>query len=80
MRIWIWIAKYADLFLTLKVEHLPFHGYTYEVISVKEFESTPVLCKRDYGNVLKNGACYVRNHHKMETIGVITTTEMGDQG
>ncbi len=64
------IANYADPYLTFEVECVPLDGNTYVLISVDKFEAIPVLCKRDYGRVLKNGACYVRGHHKMETIEV----------
>lgn len=64
------IANYADPFLTFDVEHLTVDEHDYVVIRVEEFESTPVICKRQYCNVLKDGACYVRGHHKIETVEV----------
>jgi predicted HTH transcriptional regulator len=64
------MANYADPFLTFELNRLIIDGNTYAVVRVNEFEFTPVLCKRQYKDVLKNGACYVRSYQKMETIEV----------
>ena len=48
----------------------------YILIEVKEFDDIPVLCKRAYDDVLRDGACYVRTSRKPETSEIPTQTEM----
>src|SRR5918992_3524376 len=48
------------------------------VIQVKEFADIPVLCKRSYDNVLREGACYVRSRRKPETSEIPTLADMRD--
>ena len=43
-----------------------------------EFDDIPVLCKRAYGNVLRDGACYVRPRRKPETSEIPTQADMRD--
>lgn len=46
------------------------------VLDIEEFPDIPVLCKRDYDNVLRSGACYVRSRRKPETSEIPTQTDM----
>ena len=48
------------------------------VIQVEEFADVPVLCKRDYPDVLRAGACYVRPRRKPETTDIPTYADMRD--
>ena len=45
---------------------------------VEEFSDIPVLCKRSYDNVLRDGACYVRTRRKPETSEIPTQADMRD--
>ena len=42
------------------------------------FADIPVLCKRDYQDVLRSGACYVRSRRKPETTEIPTQADMRD--
>jgi len=46
------------------------------VIDVKEFAEIPVLCKKQFTDILRPGACYVRPKRKPESIEIPTQTEM----
>ena len=48
------------------------------VIHVEEFADVPVLCKRAYDDVLRDGACYVRPRRKPETTDIPTYADMRD--
>jgi hypothetical protein len=43
---------------------------------VREFADLPILCKREYPEVLRNGAMYVRRRGKNETVEVPSHVEM----
>ena len=43
---------------------------------MREFYEIPVLCKRAFDDVLRDGACYVRTSRKPETSELPTQTEM----
>jgi len=45
---------------------------------VEEFSDVPVLCKRDYDDLLRAGACYVRPRRKPETTEIPTQADMRD--
>lgn len=72
------VAAYADppprTELTVK-QHV---GKTLVVISVAEFEDVPVLCRKSWGDVLAEGALYVRGRRKPETTPVRTHADMRD--
>ena len=61
------IASYADPSVSFELEVKEHDSKKYVVLIVAEFEDIPVLCKRDYPNVLRDGACYVRTRRKPET-------------
>lgn len=70
------IAGYADPFVSLELEYPEREGKKYVVLHVREFEEIPVICRKDYPGVLRQGACYVRSRRKPETIEIPTQTEM----
>ncbi len=70
------LAAYADPTVSFELEIREYRGSSYVILSVYEFEEIPVLCKRDYKDVLRKGACYVRSLHKPETSEVPSQTEM----
>ena len=72
------VSNYADPSANFTLEKLEYEGNPYVVIEVEEFSDVPVLCKRDYGDVLREGACYVRPRRKPETTEIPTQADMRD--
>ena len=72
------IAVYADPSVTFEVEIRNYNGVRFVVFQVDEFDDIPVLCKRSYGNVLREGACYVRTRRKPETTEIPSQADMRD--
>ena len=70
------IARYADPAVAFQLEIMHYGEKRYVVIEVFEFSDIPVLCKRYYNNILREGACYVRTSRKPETSELPTQTEM----
>lgn len=61
------VATYADPNVSFDLETVVFGGNNFLAIHVREFDEIPVLCKKDYPDVLRDGACYVRTRRKPET-------------
>ncbi len=72
------VARYADPSASFAMEVKEYDGGSYVVIEVEEFSDIPVLCKRSYGDVLQDGACYVRPRRKPETSSIPTQADMRD--
>ena len=72
------IARYADPGVTFEIETIEYDGNRYILLQVEEFSDIPVLCKRAYGDVLRDGACYVRTRRKPETVELSTQADMRD--
>jgi predicted HTH transcriptional regulator len=70
------LAQYADPFVSFELDRIHIGGHTVVVISVAEFEDVPILCKRNFASVLRDGACYVRSRRKVETVDVPTHADM----
>lgn len=70
------IAAYADPYVRFDLEIKENGGNRYVVLTVREFEEIPVLCKRDSTGVLRAGACYVRTRRKPESAEIPSQTEM----
>jgi hypothetical protein len=71
------IAEYADPPLRWDVAGIGLSSRaTVVVIEVHEFVDIPHLCARDYGNVLRRGALYVRTRKLPETAEVGSSVEM----
>ena len=71
-------ASYADPGVTFELEAVELDGNNYVVIQVEEFSDIPVLCKKSYQGVLREGACYVRTRRKPETSEIPTQADMRD--
>ncbi len=71
------MAAYADPPLRIDVDRrdLP-SGVSVAVIQIFEFADVPHICSKDYPNVLRNGALYVRTRRLPETSEVPTSVEM----
>lgn len=72
------VAVYADPGVVFDLEIKEYNGRSYVVIQVEEFADVPVLCKRAYDDVLRDGACYVRPRRKPETTEIPTYADMRD--
>lgn len=70
------VAAYADPYVDLTVHRIELERQNFIVLEVREFEEVPVLCKRGYGNLLRDGACYVRRRGRVESCEVPNNAEM----
>ena len=71
-------AEYADPSLSFEITPQPYDGKHFVIIRVREFEDIPVLCKKQYQDVLRQGACFVRPRRKPETTEIPTQEDMRD--
>ena len=72
------LAEYADPSISFESQVIEHEGNSYVVIDVHEFPDIPVLCKKQYQDVLRRGACYVRTRRKPETAEIPTQEDMRD--
>lgn len=70
------VANYADPYLSFDVAQVELVGKIYVVIEVRQFDSTPVICKKDMDLTLRDGALYVRPRGKVETVECPSHVEM----
>ncbi len=71
-------ARYADPGVTFELEVVELDGKSYILLQVEEFSDIPVLCKRAYDDVLRDGACYIRTRRKPEIVELPTQADMRD--
>ena len=72
------IAAYADPSVAFDLEKREYDDKKFVALRIEEFADVPVLCKRSYGDVLRDGACYVRARRKPETSEIPTQADMRD--
>lgn len=72
------IARYADPSVNFQLDTKEYEGNKYVILEVAEFPDIPVLCKRAFDGVLREGACYVRTRRKPETTEIPAQAEMRD--
>lgn len=72
------LAVYAGPSVSFDLEVKEYNGNRYVILHIEELADIPVLCKRDYEGVLRNGACYVRTRRKPETSEIPTQADMRD--
>lgn len=70
------INKYADPFADFRFFTHEFNGLHFGIIKVFEFLEIPVVCKRDFPQVLQQGVIYTRPRRKFESVAVPSQTEM----
>lgn len=70
------VREYADPYVIISVQKPVIDQKKFVVIRVQEFDNTPVICKRDWGNILHRGKIYTRSRGKPETIEVPSHVEM----
>lgn len=71
-------AEYADPGVNFDLEIIEYENKKFIAIIVHEFDDIPVLCKKNYPEVLRAGACYVRTRRKPETLEIPTQADMRD--
>lgn len=71
------VANYADPYVNFEIEVEEFHKKKFIKINVSEFEELPVICKKPYPSVMKEGSIYTRSKgNKPETIEIPSHIEM----
>jgi len=70
------VKDYADPYVNLSVHKIVHAQKKFVIIRIEEFDTIPVICKRDWGNILHRGKIYTRSKGKPETIEVPGQTEM----
>lgn len=70
------VAAYADPFVDLSSQEVLLDGLRFVVLEVIEFEEVPILCKRGFAGVLREGACYVRRRGRIESCEIPNHAEM----
>jgi predicted HTH transcriptional regulator len=71
------LANYADPPLRFDLDSVTLPGgANVAVMQVHEFADIPVLCAKDYLDVLRAGACYVRSRRVPETAEIPSAVEM----
>jgi predicted HTH transcriptional regulator len=71
------VSNYADPYLDFDIARVELDGNTYVIIEVRQFDSTPVICKKSLEPTLRNGALYVRPRgKKIETVECPSHVEM----
>jgi predicted HTH transcriptional regulator len=72
------LAVYADPSVSFDLETVQISPCSYIVLRVQEFEDVPVLCNREYLDIVRKGACYVRSRRKPETSEIPSQADMRD--
>lgn len=70
------VSNYADPYVDFDIGVVEKGGKPFVAIDVKQFDELPVICKKSYQDVLRNGALYVRRKGKNETVEVPSHVEM----
>jgi hypothetical protein len=73
------MAEYVDPPLRFSVAEVQLSsGASVAVFEVAEFADIPHICAKDYGEVLRRGALYVRSRKMPETAEIASAVEMRD--
>ena len=72
------ISAYVDPSVSFDLEFKEYENNNFVILHVDEFVDIPVLCKSDYPDILRSGACYVRSRRKPETSEIPTQADMRD--
>lgn len=71
------VSEYADPSIAFESESQIFGGKSFVLITVREFDDIPVICKKtSYNAELRQGGCYVRSRRKPETTVIPTQEDM----
>jgi predicted HTH transcriptional regulator len=78
------VAPLVDPSVDFDLEHMSYKSRIFVVITVREFDETPVFCRANRQSstskdmILREGALYVRGRRKPETVEIRTSQEMRD--
>lgn len=72
------LAPYADPHVDFELYGFEAHSVRLVALEVSEFADMPILCGRDFAEVLERGALYVRSRMKPETTRRLTSAELRD--
>lgn len=72
------VYAYSDPTISFDTGQVAHGGATVLVIEVHQFDDVPILCKKSYGDVLSEGALYIRGRRKPETTLVRSVSDMRD--
>jgi len=72
------VAVYADPMVRFQLQKLTHDNRGFVILEVAKFDDVPVLCRKDYGDILKEGALYVRSRRKPETVIVRSVQDLRD--
>jgi predicted HTH transcriptional regulator len=70
------VTNYADPAVDMDVNVVSLDGHEFIAITVSGFSELPILCKKDYSGILRNGALYVRRYGKNESVEIPSHIEM----
>lgn len=71
------LARYSEPPADFRLHHLRLpNGADVVMIDVEEFETVPLICCRDYPDVLRKGAVYVRPRGKPQSVPVPSSGDM----
>lgn len=71
-----YINRFADPYVRVELHHVKLNQEKFIALVVHEFDEIPIVCKRNCGDVLRQGAIYTRSHRIPETCEVQSQTEM----
>jgi len=72
------LAEYCEPNIIFDYEVFEYESKNFIILNVSDFDEVPILCKKDYPEVLRSGACYVRTRRKPETSEIPTYIDMRD--
>ena len=52
------------------------HGKSFVVIQIQEFKELPIICKKNYRDILEQGRIYTRTFRKPESSPSLTSSEI----
>ena len=71
------VGEYAAPYVSFTVETRTYGAAQFVLISVREFEEVPVICKKEFSGVLRRGATYVRSRgRRPESVEVSNEADM----
>jgi len=78
------VNEYASPSVSLDLEVKVYQERKFVIITIKEFDDIPIICRKDYQQtnvkkaapVLRRGACYVRSRRKPEASEIPSEEEM----
>lgn len=70
------VKEYADPYVDFSVKKIEQEGKRFVLIQVKEFDVIPIICKKDWGDILHRGQIYTRSRGKPESVAVPSQSEM----